>query len=393
MNYILYDGAFREALLPFTFTRPVADIRIGILTIREKWEKYLRLTTTTLTEEYLSDKFPMLEMEGNIFINAGYLPNQEFFKAVKNLKANQKVVCNEDILAFYSTEDQDEVDFDSYESIVLENIECIEHKWDLFLKNEYAIQQDFELLTTDEISMEIPEGVQAINKEQIFIEEGATIFPCILNASSGPIYIGKEATILDGALIRGPFALGEKALIKMGAKIYGATTVGPNSKVGGEIKNSIIFGNSNKGHEGYLGNSVVGEWCNFGADTNISNLKNTFSKVRLWSYEEEIYEDTQQMFCGLMMGDHSKTGINAMFNTGTVVGVSANIFGSDLPEKFIPSFTWGGNKLVDVYNLKKAIRTATKMMELSHQEISEQDKMILEEVYHQTKKYRNKIEN
>ena len=179
----------------------------------------------------------------------------------------------------------------------------------------------------------------------------------------------------------------------MGAKIYGATTVGPNCKVGGEIKNSILFANSNKGHEGYLGNSVVGEWCNFGADTNISNLKNTFSKVRLWSYEEEIYEDTQQMFCGLMMGDHSKTGINAMFNTGTVVGVSANIFGSDLPEKFIPSFTWGGNKLVDVYNLKKAIRTATKMMELSHQEISEQDKIILEEVYHQTKKYRNKIEN
>ncbi|ANW95998.1 glucose-1-phosphate thymidylyltransferase [Wenyingzhuangia fucanilytica] len=393
MNYILYDGAFRAALLPFTFTRPVADLRIGILTIREKWEKYLGLTTTTLTEEYLSDKYPMLEMEANVFINAGYIPNIDFFKAVKNLKANQKVVCKDDILAFYSTEDQEEVDFDTYESITIENVESIENKWDLFLKNEYAILQDFEMLTKDEISMEIPEGVQAVNKSQIFIEEDATISPCILNASNGPIYIAKDAVVLDGALIRGPFALGEKALVKMGAKIYGATTIGPNCKVGGEVKNSIIFANSNKGHDGYLGNSVIGEWCNFGADTNVSNLKNTFSKVRLWNYEDEIYEDTQQMFCGLMMGDHSKTGINAMFNTGTVVGVSANIFGSDLPEKFIPSFTWGGGKLMDVYNLKKAIRTARKMMELSHCEISEQDIFILEEVYQQTKKYRNKIED
>ncbi|MDO6737413.1 GlmU family protein [Wenyingzhuangia sp. 2_MG-2023] len=389
MNYILYDGSFREALLPFTYTRPVADIRIGILTIREKWEHYLRLTTTTLTEEYLEDKYPILELEQNIFINAGYIPNTSFVEAVKNLKPNQKITFQEDTIAFYTTDDQEEVDFETYETIDLELVEAIEYKWDLFLKNEYALKQDFDLLTADEISEPIPEGVQAIEKENIFIEEGAKISPCILNASSGPIYIGKNAVVLDGAMIRGPFALGENAVVKMGAKIYGATTVGPNCKVGGEIKNSILFGFSNKGHEGYLGNSVVGEWCNFGADTNVSNLKNNYSDVKVWSYEEDDYENTGQTFCGLMMGDHSKTGINSMLNTGTVVGVNANIFGSTMPEKFVPSFSWGGIKEKEEYNFDKAMETATKVMNRASQEFTAQDKAILEEVFKQTQKYRD----
>ncbi len=391
MNYILFDGAFRNALLPFTFTRPVADIRIGILTIREKWEKFLKFTTTTLTEEYLEEKYPVLELEENIFINASYIPNQAFFQAVKNLKPNQAIFCDDEMIAFYSLKDQEEIDFSTYENIDIIGVKAIHHKWDLFLLNEYAIKQDFELLTKDEISADIPEWVQAINNEQIFIEKGAQINPCILNASSGPIYIGRDTVILDGAMIRGPFSLGEKSLVKMGAKIYGATTVGPNCRVGGEVKNSILFGNSNKGHEGYLGDSVIGEWCNFGADSNVSNLKNNYSKVRLWNYEDEIYEDSRQLFCGIMMGDHSKTSINTMFNTGTVVGVSANIFGADLPEKFIPSFSWSGNKIIDIYNFKKAMRTAKKMMALSSQELSSQDISILENVFNQTKKYRTKL--
>ncbi|MGY5350993.1 putative sugar nucleotidyl transferase [Wenyingzhuangia sp. IMCC45533] len=391
MNYILFDGSFRNNLLPFTLTRPVADIRIGILTIREKWEKYLKFTTTTLTEEYLEEKYPIVEMEENIFINAGYLPNDDFFNAVKKLQKNQAIYYKEDIIAFYSQIDQEDIDFSTYEAIHLDHVKPIEHKWDLFLLNDEAIRHDFELLTKDEVSQEIPDWIQAINKNGIFIEEGAEINPCILNASSGPIYIAKEAVILDGAMIRGPFALGEKSLVKMGAKIYGATTIGPNCKVGGEIKNSILFANSNKGHEGYLGNSVVGEWCNFGADSNVSNLKNTYSKVRLWSYHQEIYEDSKQLLCGLMMADHSKTSINTMFNTGTVVGVSAHIFGSDLPEKFIPSYSWCGNKIMDVYNFKKAMRTAKKMMALSSQELSNQDLAILEHVYNETKKYRVKF--
>lgn len=391
MNYILFDGAYRDNLLPFTFTRPVADIRVGILTIREKWEKFLRLTTTTLTEEYLEDKYPIVEMDENIFINASYIPNDAFFDAVKNLKPNQAVYSGDEMIAFYSDVNQEEIDFTTYDSIKVNDLKSIQHKWDLFLQNDYAIREDFKLLSKDEISEEIPEWVQAINKENIFIEQGAEINPCILNASSGPIYIGKDAVVLDGAMVRGPFSLGEKSLVKMGAKIYGATTIGPNCKVGGEIKNSIMFANSNKGHEGYLGNSVVGEWCNFGADSNVSNLKNTYSKVRLWCYDQEIYQDSKQLLCGIMMGDHSKTSINTMFNTGTVVGVSANIFGSDLPEKFIPSFSWSGNKIMDIYNFKKAIRTAKKMMALSSQELSEQDIQILENIFNQTKKYRVKF--
>jgi len=389
MNYILYDGAFRNALLPFTYTRPVADIRIGILTIREKWEYFLRLTTTTLTEEYLEEKYPILEMENNIFINAGYIPNKSFFNAVKKLQKNQAVICNDEMIAFYSHKEQEEIDFSTYEIVEVEGVKAIEYKWDLFLHNDYAIREDYKQITKDSFSAEIPKWVQAINKNQIFIEEGAVLNPCILNASQGPIYIGKDAVVLDGAMIRGPFSLGEKSIVKMGSKIYGATTIGPNCKVGGEVKNSIMFANSNKGHEGYLGNSVVGEWCNFGADSNVSNLKNTYSNVSVWCYENEIYQKTKQLYCGLIMGDHSKTSINTMFNTGTVVGVSAHIFSFNIPEKFIPSFSWIGNKTNDVYNFKKAVRTAKRMMALSSQEISEQDISILEHVYQLTKKYRN----
>lgn len=389
MNYILYDGAFRNALLPFTYTRPVADIRIGILTIREKWEYVLRTTTTTLTEEYLEEKYPLVEMEHNIFINAGYIPNESFFNEVKKLQKNQAILCNDEMIAFYSHKEQEEIDFSTYEIIDVEGVKAIEYKWDLFLQNDYAIREDYQLITKDSFSAEIPKWVQTVNEKQIFIEEGAVLNPCILNASQGPIYIGREAVVLDGAMIRGPFSLGEKSLVKMGSKIYGATTIGPNCRVGGEVKNSIMFANSNKGHEGYLGNSVVGEWCNFGADSNVSNLKNTYSNVSIWCYENEIYQKTKQLYCGLIMGDHSKTSINTMFNTGTVVGVSANIFSSNIPEKFIPSFSWIGNKINDVYNLKKAVRTAKRMMALSSQEISEQDISILEHVHQLTKKYRN----
>lgn len=391
MNYILYDGAFREALLPFTYTKPVADLRIGILTIREKWEKYLGLTTTTLTEEYLEEKFPLVEMDKNIFINAGYIPNDSFFKAVKALKPNQKIISNNEVVAFYTSEEQEEVDLTAYDSIAIEGIKSIEHKWDLFLNNDYAIREDFKLLTQDRESQLIPDYVQTVNKEEIFIEDGAVLNPCVLNASSGPIYIDKNAVVLDGALVRGPFSLGENSVLKMGAKIYGATTVGPKCKVGGEIKNSILFANSNKGHEGYLGDSVIGEWCNFGADTNISNLKNNYSDVKLWSYEENDFENTHQTFCGLMMGDHSKTGINTMLNTGTVIGVYANIYGAEMPEKFVPSFSWGGTKNKTEYNFNKAIQTAQKVMQRAGENLDAKDVKILEEVFHQSKRYRETI--
>jgi UDP-N-acetylglucosamine diphosphorylase/glucosamine-1-phosphate N-acetyltransferase len=354
MNYILFDGSVRNQLLPFTYTRPVADIRIGVLTIREKWELFLGSTTSTITEEYLSNKYPMVEFEHNVMINASFLPSYELVEMIRGLQENQAIFSGDEILAFYTTEGQEEVDFDSYDVFNIDfDFVKIDNTWDIFAKNDVAIQLDFDLLTKDRVSQPIPDGVKCISSENIFIEEGATVLFSTLNASNGPIYIGKDAEVMEGCVVRGPFALCEKATLKMGAKIYGATTVGPHSKVGGEVNNSVIFGYSNKGHDGFLGNSVLGEWCNIGADSNNSNLKNNYAEVRLWNYEVESFSKTGLQFCGLMFGDHSKCGINTMFNTGTVVGVSANIFGGGFPRNFIPSFSWGGNSGFTTYLTKK----------------------------------------
>ena len=389
MNYILFDGTVRNALLPFTFTRPVADIRIGILTIREKWETYLGSTTTTVTEEYLQDKFPMVEMEENIMINASFLPNAVLSEMVSNLEVNQAIFKGDEVIAFFTQESQEEVDFDTYEIIEF-NEECltVENTWDIFQKNDAAIREDFELLTEDRKSQPIPKSVNVISPENIFIEEGAKLEFVTLNASSGPIYIGKDSEIMEGSVIRGPFALCEGAQVKLATKVYGATTVGPHSRIGGEVNNSVLFGYSNKGHDGFLGNSVLGEWCNIGADSNNSNLKNNYEEVKLWSYETENFAKTGLQFCGLMMGDHSKCGINTMFNTGTVVGVSANIFGSGFPRNFVPSFSWGGASGFTTYVTKKAFETTRIVMSRRNIEFDEKEQQILEHVFEETKKWR-----
>ncbi|WP_104734106.1 GlmU family protein [Hanstruepera ponticola] len=389
MNYILFDGPFRNNLLPFTFTRPVADIRVGILTIREKWENYLEYTTTTITEDYLADKYPMVEMEHNIMINASFLPNKELVEIIKGLEENQAVFKDEDVVAFFTKENQENIDLESFEAIeYLDDVLKIENTWDIFSKNGLAIEDDFELLTKGRQSQPIPETTVAFNRKDIFIEEGAKLPLCSLNAENGPIYIGKDTEIMEGSMIRGPFALCEGATVKMAAKIYGPTTVGPYSKVGGEINNSVLFGYSNKGHDGFLGNSVLGEWCNLGADTNNSNLKNNYAEVRLWNYETENFARTGLQFCGLMMGDHSKCGINTMFNTGTVVGVSANIFGSGFPRNFVPSFSWGGSSGFSTYLTKKAFEVAKVVMSRRNIEFTEQDAAILEHVFEETKRFR-----
>ncbi len=389
MNYILFDGTVRNALLPFTFTRPVADIRIGILTIREKWEKYLGYTTTTLTEEYLMEKYPMVEMEENVMINASFLPNPILIDMVQNLNPKEAILFGEEIIAFHTNDTQEDIDFDEYELIEYEgDVLRIENTWDIFAKNDAAIREDFELLTEDRFSQPIPKSVNVIAPENIFIEEGAKLEFVTLNASTGPIYIGKNAEIMEGSVIRGPFALCEEAQVKLATKVYGATTVGPYCRIGGEVNNSVLFGYSNKGHDGFLGNSVLGEWCNIGADSNNSNLKNNYEEVRLWSYETEGFARTGLQFCGLMMGDHSKCGINTMFNTGTVVGVSTNIFGSGFPRNFVPSFSWGGASGFTTYITKKAFETAKIVMSRRHVEFTEEDAKILEHVFEETKKYR-----
>lgn len=389
MNYILFDGPSRNNLLPFTYTRPVADIRVGILTIREKWETFLETTTTTVTEDYLSDKYPIVEMDENIMINASYLPNLELVEMIKDLKENQAIFKEEDVIAFFAKEAQDDIDFDTFEALEFtDEILKIENTWDIFSKNAEAIQDDFNLITKNRKSQSIPSSNNIIAAENIFIEEGAKLEYVTLNATKGPIYIGKNTEIMEGAIIRGALALCEGSVIKMGAKIYGATTVGPYSKVGGEINNSVIFGYSNKGHDGFLGNSVLGEWCNLGADTNNSNLKNNYAEVRLWDYQTEGFAKTGLQFCGLMMGDHSKCGINTMFNTGTVVGVSANIFGNGFPRNFVPSYSWGGSSGFTTYLTKKAFEVSKVVMSRRNIEFSEQDQLILEHIFEETKKYR-----
>ncbi len=390
MNYILFDGSHRTTLLPLTYTKPVADLRIGILTIREKWEKYLNSTTTTITEDYLADKFPMVEMEKNVLINASFLPNESLIEIIKNLKKDQAVFKDKEIIAFYSTDTQVEANFEDYD-IINYNDELIQIKntWDIFRFNGEALKADFELITKERKSAPIPDSVYCINKDQIFLEDNVEIEIGVLNASKGPIYLGKNTLIMEGSMIRGPFAILEHGVVKMGSKVYGPTTVGPKSKIGGEVNNVIMSGYCSKGHEGYLGNAVIGEWCNLGADTNNSNLKNTYAEVKMWTYDKERFVKTGMQFCGLVMGDHSKSAINTMFNTGTVVGVSSNIYGSNFPRNFIPSFTWGGAAGLTTYNIDKAKTTASIVMARKNEDFTDKDQKILDHVFEISKKYRN----
>ena len=386
MNYILFDGPNRNALLPFTYTRPVADLRMGIFTIREKWEAYLGLTTTTITEDYLSEKFPMVEFSDNIMINAAYLPNLKLVELIQNLGENEAVFEGEQTVAFRVSETQETIDFSQFKiHRCPASTISIKNTWDIFELNGAAIEADFQFITKGKTSEPIPKSVSTIHSERIFIESGANLDHCVLNATDGPIYIGENTEIMEGCLIRGPFALCENSTLKMGSKIYGSTTIGPHSKVGGEVNNSVIFGYSNKAHDGFLGNSVIGEWCNLGAGTNTSNLKNNYAEVRLWDFESESFAKTGLQFCGLMMGDHSKCGISTMFNTGTVVGVCVNVFGSGFPRNYIPSFSWGGSQGFSTYLTKKAFEVAKAVFRRRGLDFTEQEARILESIFEDTK--------
>lgn len=389
MNYILFDDS-REKLLPLTFTRPVCELRIGILTIREKWERYLNASVSTLTEDYLSAKFPLIESDENILVNGGVCPDEGLVTAIQSLNSGERLVKDGKLLASRITGSIDA--FDKSETAGVEfsgTVLIVEHPWDIFSKNGDAIESDFMSITKGRTSAKLSESNTIIGDGKIFLEEGAKAEACIFNTSNGPIYLGKDTEVMEGSVIRGPFALCEGSQVKMGAKIYGPTTVGPHSRVGGEVNNSVIIGYSNKGHDGFLGNSVLGEWCNLGADTNNSNLKNNYDEVRVWSYETQRFAKTGLQFCGLIMGDHSKSGINTMFNTGTVVGVSSNVFGAGFPRTFIPSFQWGGAAGFIEYNQEKAFATANRVMQRRGKELDEIEKAILSSVFDLTKSYRN----
>lgn len=382
MNLIFFDGAERDHLLPLTFTRPVAHCRIGIITIAEKWEKRLEVKGSYLTQDYLAEKYKITYTDDNLYLNGSVCPTETLVEAVLNLEMGAVLVKDEVLIAARLSEQ-----IDSYAKIPIKEaiqfngeFTYVDRPWKIFKENAAELELDFELLTAGRKSQEISETNTLIG-DRIFLEEGAKVEASILNSTSGPIYLGKDAEIMEGSMVRGGLALGAHSVLKLGAKIYGAATFGPHVKVGGEVNNSVIFGYSNKGHDGFLGNSVLGEWCNIGADSNNSNLKNNYDEVRLWSYVKEGFEKTGLQFCGLIMGDHSKCGINTMFNTGTVIGVSCNIYGSGFPRNFVPSFSWGGAAGFTTYNLKKALATAERVMSRRDIPLDETETAILSHIY------------
>mgnify|MGYP000380318149 CR=1 FL=1 len=379
MDVSLFDPAqIRLNLLPFTFTRPVADIRVGILKISEKWAHY-NFQVGYQTESYLGKKFP--SVAAGLKVNGALCPNKDLVSTINALKTGDRLIANDHVLA----ENGEGVNDITYSG----EYRLITQPWEIFGFNKEQIIADFELITHGRVSAEVTDPNTIIyGKENLFIEEGASIRAAILNAEDGPIYIGKKAQVHEGAIIKGSFALCESSHVNMGAKIKGDTTIGPHSKVGGEISNSVIFGFSNKGHDGFLGNSVIGEWCNLGADTNTSNLKNNYASVKLWSYGTGRFADTGLQFCGLMMGDHAKCGINTMFNTGTVVGVGANIFGAGFPRNFVPSYAWGGANGFTTFQLRKFYEVAEAVMKRRGIDLDDSERETLSTIFTETASYR-----
>ena len=390
MKHILAEFHLHSDFLPFTYTKPLAELRTGILTFKERWEKYRGHSFESLGKQYLQVKYPCSAEKDNLVICASLLPHEELDKKLQTLGMGEALVAKGTLLAYradelLSPEQAQELTRIEYQGDFL----LLEHPWELFSRNAEVLAFDFDLITRDRTSQPLSATNTVLgDKNLIFLEEGARVECSLLNTENGPIYLGKNAQIMEGCMVRGGLALGDHAVLKMGAKIYGASTFGPYCKVGGEVNNAVLMAYSNKGHEGFLGNSVLGEWCNLGADTNTSNLKNNYAPVRLWNYGTEGFAKTGLQFCGLMMGDHSKAGINTMFNTGTVVGVSANIFGSGFPRNFIPSFSWGGASGYTEYKTNKAFETAKAMMARRGVEFDEAEQSILEEVFQRTKKYR-----
>jgi len=367
MNINLHDNKMHLTFAPLTFTRPIGLLRMGILTNEERWKMLLPEANIGFeTMEYLSHKFAALSSA--VSVNATLIPNQEMVVAVKALKGNEQLVADGFWIARSGTGEVI-IEFHGKKPIRLEQ------RWHLYQWNADVLNADFNLLTKGRTSQVISKTNTIIgDPSQIFLEEGAQVEASVLNTQSGPIYIGKNAEVMEGCLLRGPIALCENSGLKMGAKIYGATTLGPHCKVGGEVNNVLFQAYSNKGHDGFLGNSVIGEWCNIGADTNTSNLKNNYSNVKCYSYEQGKFVQTDIQFMGLVMGDHSKCGINTMFNTATVVGVMANIFGAGFPEKHISSFSWGSDQNFD---FDKAVEGANNMMLRRNEQLSSADLAIL----------------
>jgi UDP-N-acetylglucosamine diphosphorylase/glucosamine-1-phosphate N-acetyltransferase len=392
MAIILFDDNAHQTLLPLTFTRPVADLRIGILTIAEKWGKYLKSDFSFHTQTWLQGKFPLKIEADNLFINGSVCPDESLVAAIDKLKEGEQLKKG-NLLVAVKLSHKDAVNFDPGKlpgkTVDLEH-EPVVITWpeDVFRKNDTELRKDFKLITAGRKSAALS-ATNTIIGGDFFAEEGAIADCSTFNTTNGPIYLAAHTEVWEGTHIRGAFALCEYSQVKMGSKIYGATTVGPYCRVGGELNNAVLWGYSSKGHEGYLGNAVVGEWCNLGADTNNSNLKNNYDEVKLWDYTSQRFRKTGLQFCGLIMADHAKCAINTMFNTGTVVGVSANVFGAGFPRNFVPDFSWGGSHGYEVYSLKKMFETAQKVFaRRDHRKFDQNEQVILKKVFELTEEHR-----
>lgn len=383
-NYILYDdAAIRRHLLPFTFTRPVSEIRCGILTLTEKWAHFLQKKPSFLTEPYLQTKFPFIASNDNIFLNGAVCATSAIAEAVQKLNEGDVLTAVDQVIAYRSPFEVVKPLEELKPVFFPDPIVTIQRVWDIYGENGAQIKADFAALTQDRISQPLNDPFTKVYApENVFLEEGARVRASVLNAENGPIYIGKNATVSEGSVIIGPFALGEGSTVNWGGKMRMNTSVGPHCKIGGEVSNSVLFGFSNKGHDGFLGNSVLGEWCNLGANCNNSNLKNDYTNVKLYSYATEAMEDTNRLFCGLFMGDFTKAGISTLFNTGTVVGVNTNVFGAGFQPKHIPSFSWGGAaEGFTEYRIEKALKVAFETVSRRGEAFGETQREILKHVF------------
>lgn len=383
MNIILFDTEARRSLFPLTFTRAVADIRMGILTIKERWEKMTGAKVFVLTDDYLQSLYETIPANDYVFVDARIIPFPELMQKIINLPEAESISDENGLIAGKATinslpsiEDVQSL-FQNVSSISVVKRLLFSHQ--LFLWNEEMIKSDYKLLTKGRISDDHNDSVHVTKASQIFIEDGAQIDFSHLNASSGPIYIGKDTTIMEGCFIRGPFALCEGGTLKMGSKIYGATTIGPYCTAGGEVKNSIMTGYSNKAHDGYLGDSVIGEWCNLGAGTSNSNLKNTAGEIKIWNYYANNFLPSGNK-CGVIMGDYSRTAINTSINTGTVIGICCNVFGEGLTPKVIHDFSWGANGQ-NRYEFDKAVKEISDWKKMKNKTIGEPETKVLKHIF------------
>ena len=389
-NIILFDAVeVRENLLPITFTRPVADLRVGILTIREKWEHVLDGAYSYLTVDYLQEKYPIAIADENLFIAGNICPTEELVLNVEALKKGEALLSSKgELIAFCGS--VEDFDLRKFANAIACDEDCLTIKmlYDIFMQNHRGIVEDFALLTKNRVSQPlsntntiIGNPIDADGNSLIFIEEGAVVEGAMLNVKNGPIYVGRDAEVMEGSCLRGPIALCDHAVINMGARVYGATTLGPYCKVGGEVNNVVMIGYSNKAHDGFLGNAVIGEWCNIGGGSTASNLKNDYTEIKLWNYPAHRFLRTGLQFCGLIMGDHSKSGINCMFNTATVLGVGVNVHGAGFPRNFVASFSEGSTSGFTDVPMTKFFDIARRMMARRGVELTDVDMRIFESIH------------